>query len=309
MLRYIQAHFSEMGRTLAIYVTACLLMAVGTPASAKVILVTGAFSGLGLELSKEFLAQGHTVILSGRDLAKAPDISSFKNGENAMVLALDLGNESTLAPALSEVIRRFGRLDVLVHNASQTIQDEGPDISTDSLRRSLQVNFLGAAELTNLAMAHFERQRYGRVVYISSAASVVLQPGMSPYSTSKAAAETHFKTLALELGEHARRTGMDIDVSIMRIGVVRANYSPTIQAEPHGSGNAVSANLMAFLRSVSTTTPASVARTINETIEKKNANRFINVGFDGKILTAMSLVPASFTTTCTRILTALLPSK
>lgn len=121
----------------------------------KVILVTGAFSGLGQEVSKDLLARGYKVILAGRDLSRAPDLRQWKNGQNGFLISMDMGDLQGIAPALQKSVQHFGRLDVVIHNAAQLIQDEGPEIEMGNLRRSIEINLFGAAELTNLSMAYF----------------------------------------------------------------------------------------------------------------------------------------------------------
>lgn len=276
-------------------------LAQGKPSS-PVVLVTGAFSGLGLEISQDLLERGYRVAMAGRDLSKLPNHESMVGGENAFFVHMNMGDTSSIAPALDKIYARFGRLDAVVHNAAQVIQDEGPEVELASLRRSLEVNFLGAAELTNLSMNHFRRLKFGRIIYLSSAAAVMAQPGMAAYSASKAAAEAYFQTIALELDIENRERRTDIEATVLRIGVVRGNYVPTVQIDQNGTGRAVSVGLMKRLRSLSPTTPATVSNAIIRTIEKDPEN-LVRLGWDGKMLSAMSFLPPSLISLCSQLLT------
>lgn len=268
----------------------------------KVILITGGFSGLGQEVSKDLLARGYKVILAGRDLSRAPDLRQWKNGHNGLLVSMDMGNLPSIAPALEKAVQHFGRLDVVIHNAAQLIQDEGPEIEVANLRRSIEINLFGAAELTNLSLTYFRQTGFGRIIYFSSAASVMYQPGMAPYSTSKAAAEAYFQTIGLELEAETEQTGADIDATIFRIGVIRGNYTPKIQKDRHGKGRAVSEGLMSFLRSVSPTTPATVSEVVVQTVEKESKS-LVRVGLDSKVLSVVSMMPTSLTHSCAELLT------
>ena len=174
----------------------------GGESPAKVAMVTGASRGLGRELALFLAARGFALVVTARSAPELARAVADLEAKHATVKALpgdvaDAGHRK----ALVEAARAFGRLDVLVNNASEL----GPvplrplrDAQADDLRHVLEVNLVAPLALVNEALPLLERSR-GLVVDISSDAAVGAYPGWGLYGSSKAALDLATKTLANEL--------------------------------------------------------------------------------------------------------------
>lgn len=167
----------------------------------KVVLVTGASSGIGAELSRQFAAAGARVVLASRDINKLEEVAAAcrKLGGDAHVVLLDVTVEESCRDAIEQTVGHFGKLDILVNNAglrSHARLDEITDLSVyDTIMR---VNYLGAVWCTAYALPHLKKSK-GQVVAIASLQSWAGVPTRSAYSASKHAMMGFFDSIRIEL--------------------------------------------------------------------------------------------------------------
>jgi NAD(P)-dependent dehydrogenase (short-subunit alcohol dehydrogenase family) len=167
----------------------------------KVVLVTGASSGIGAELARQFAAAGAKTVLAARDIAKLEDVAAQcrKNGGDAFVVSLDVTDESSCRAAIESAVAHYGRLDILVNNAGLRFHgrfDEVTDLSAyDTVMR---VNYLGAVNCTFFALPHLKKSR-GQIVAIASLQSWTGVPTRSAYCASKHAMMGFFDSIRVEL--------------------------------------------------------------------------------------------------------------
>jgi NAD(P)-dependent dehydrogenase (short-subunit alcohol dehydrogenase family) len=168
----------------------------------RVALVTGANRGLGLETSRQLLAKGLTVVLSGRDetaLARAvrhldPDAT------RAMAVRLDVTDPPGIASAQRAIASRFGGVDVLVNNAAVLLfeDEEALAIPPDAYRRTFDTNVFGVLDVCRVFAPAMARAGYGRIVNVSSGAGqlTTMSTYAPAYSMSKAALNAFTRILA-----------------------------------------------------------------------------------------------------------------
>ena len=174
------------------------------PAPSKVAVVTGASRGLGRELALFLAARGFALVVTARSAAElARSVLAFE-AKDARVKALagdvaDAGHRK----ALVEAAREFGRLDVLINNASElgpTPLEPLRDARAEDLRHVFEVNLVAPLALVQAALPLLQHSR-GLIIDISSDAAVGAYPGWGLYGSSKAALDLATKTLAGELKE------------------------------------------------------------------------------------------------------------
>ena len=168
----------------------------------RVALVTGANRGLGLETSRQLLAQGLKVVLSGRDedaLGRAASTLS-SHGDRVMTVRLDVVDLGSIKAAQAAVERRLGRVDVLVNNAAVLIaeDDQVLSIPPDAYRRTFETNVFGAIEVCRVFAPAMARAGYGRIVNVSSRAGqlTTMSTYAPAYSMSKTALNAFTRILA-----------------------------------------------------------------------------------------------------------------
>lgn len=156
----------------------------------KVVLITGASSGIGLCTSKYFCERGFVVY--GLCRRKMQD-------ENINYISCDVTNLEQIKNAVQEVVKREGKIDVLINNAGFGISGSVENQDTEDIKKQFEVNFYGAVNVTQQVLPIMRKQGYGKILNTSSVASVIPIPFQSFYSASKSALDTWAKALRIEV--------------------------------------------------------------------------------------------------------------
>ncbi|KAJ8919150.1 hypothetical protein NQ315_012136 [Exocentrus adspersus] len=165
----------------------------------KVVLITGASSGIGAATAKVFAGLGATLALTGRNLENLQQVASACSAKTApLLLTGDLTNENDTKSILKKTIEHFGRLDVLVNNAG--ILESGSIQNTDlnQYDRVMNTNVRSIYHLTSLAVPHLIETK-GNIVNVSSVNGIRAFPGVLAYCMSKAAVDQFTRCAALDL--------------------------------------------------------------------------------------------------------------
>lgn len=155
----------------------------------QVAIVTGACSGLGLAMSKTLFALGVKLALFDLNREKLAEIKmQFFNNE-VEIYHLDISNESNVKESVEQVIKHFGRIDILINSAGITGQTalKSHEVDTENLLSVFGVNFMGAWFTSKYVIPYMLEKNYGRVLNIASIAGKEGNAGMLAYSSSKAA--------------------------------------------------------------------------------------------------------------------------
>lgn len=164
-------------------------------------LVTGASSGIGLDLSRELAKHSHDVVLVARTAAKLQEIAGElqKPGVNAHVIASDLSRPGAAEDIVSELKRRNIEIDLLVNNAGYGLT--GPFAGNDLQRElaMIQVNIVALTHLTKLLLRPMVARRRGRILNVASTAAFQPGPLMAVYYATKAYVLSFSEAIADEL--------------------------------------------------------------------------------------------------------------
>lgn len=159
----------------------------------RVALVTGASSGIGEASAKSLLAAGFTVYGTSQRGSTA--------GEGLFpMLPLDVTDDVSVAAAVAELIKREGRIDLLVNNAGFGVAPAGAEESSLAQAQSIfDTNFFGIVRMTRAVVPHMRQQGSGRIINIGSIIGVVPMPYVALYAASKHAVEGYSEALDHEL--------------------------------------------------------------------------------------------------------------
>ncbi len=156
-----------------------------------IILVTGASSGFGRAIASALLRVGHTVYGTSRTPA-----SSMQDG--VRMLPMDVRLPGSVDSAVEEIIRREGRIDVLINNAGMGIAGAAELASPDDIRLQMETNFIGCTNVCRAVLRHMRPRRKGMIINITSIAGIFSIPYQGLYSASKFAIEGYSQALAME---------------------------------------------------------------------------------------------------------------
>lgn len=164
----------------------------------KVILLTGASSGIGRETAIRLARQGHHVYGAARRLQLLQSLQA----QGVHPLQLDVTDPSSCAAAVQAVVSAEGRIDVLVNNAGYGHFGAVEDVPLSEARRQLEVNLFGLACLTRLVLPHMRHQHSGRIINTSSIGGHFTSYLGAWYHVSKYAVEAFSDALRMELRPH-----------------------------------------------------------------------------------------------------------
>ncbi|MHA7059900.1 oxidoreductase [Aquimarina sp. M1] len=180
----------------------------------KVILITGASSGIGKETAKQLSNEGHIVYTAARRINKLEDLAST----GGFTLKMDITKDADILNAVHTVIEKHQKIDVLVNNAGYAIYGAVEDTSIEDARRQFEVNIFGLGRLTQLVLPHMRKQQSGKIINISSMGGKMYTPLGSWYHATKHALEGWSDCLRLEIAQFG------IDVVIIEPGAIQTEF-------------------------------------------------------------------------------------
>lgn len=169
--------------------------------SGRVAIVTGAARGLGRATAERLYERGASVAVNVRDAERAEAVAASL-GERALGVPGDIAADGVPEEIVRRTLERFGRVDILVNNAAYARSTRFPDLSADEWREALEVNLTAPFLLTKAVLPQMRKQRYGRIINISSSAGrMVSTLGGAHYTASKAGLLGLTRASAKELGK------------------------------------------------------------------------------------------------------------
>jgi len=170
----------------------------------KVVLVTGAGRGMGVDIARATLDAGHRVVATARDSNRVTQ--ALGSPEDLLAVSLDITDPASVQAAVDAAVERFGRVDVLVNNAGNFYAGFFEEITPDDFRAQVETNLFGPLSVTRAVLPVMRAQRSGVVVTISSTAGLIGQEFCSAYAASKFALEGFMESLAPEVSPFGIRT-------------------------------------------------------------------------------------------------------
>jgi len=185
---------------------------------AKVWLITGASSGFGEALASAVIAAGDQVAATFRN-AKQAQTFTEQHGQQGLGLVMDVTEEGSMDSGIQQVLRVFGRVDVLVNNAGYGTIGAAEEFSMTEIREQMETNFFGAVALTKKVLPGMRENKSGCIVQLSSAAGFKATGGFGIYNASKFALEGFSEALAQEVSPFG------IQVVIVQPGPFRTKFA------------------------------------------------------------------------------------
>ncbi|MFJ5330110.1 oxidoreductase [Pectobacterium versatile] len=187
----------------------------------KVILVTGASSGIGEATALRLKASGHTIYAAARRIERMQKLAE----SDIRVLPLDVTDSVSVQTVVDTIIAECGRIDVVVNNAGYGSYGAVEEVSPEEGRAQFDVNVFGAVRLTQLVLPHMRAQRSGTVINITSMGGKIYTPLGAWYHGTKFALEAISDCLRLEVEPFG------IDVVVIEPGGIKTEWADIAAAK------------------------------------------------------------------------------
>lgn len=165
----------------------------------KIVIITGASSGIGKSLAEEFCRKGATVVATARSEDKLGILSTKLQTEGFKIFTVttDVTNENDCKNLINTTIARFGRIDILINNAGISMRALFEEVDLKVIRKLMDVNFWGTVYCSKFALPHLLKSK-GSLVGVSSIAGYKGLPGRAGYSASKFAMQGLLEVIRIE---------------------------------------------------------------------------------------------------------------
>jgi 3-oxoacyl-[acyl-carrier protein] reductase len=197
-------------------------------------LVTGASRGIGAATARALAEEGWSVAVNySRDREGAESIASSieETGGTALAIGADVADAAATDEMLAQVSEKLGPVLVLVNNAGVTADNLSMRLSDEDWNRVIEVNLTAAFRLTRAAIGTMMRQRFGRVINVSSVVGLRANPGQANYAASKAGLIAFTRTVAKEV---ARR---GVTVNAVAPGLIETHLTRDFTSNGEGNGS------------------------------------------------------------------------
>jgi NAD(P)-dependent dehydrogenase (short-subunit alcohol dehydrogenase family) len=259
----------------------------------KVVIVTGASSGIGKQTARLFSQNGYEVFATARSVERMEELKAL----GCATVRMDVTDEDSIQQAFKQIYARTDRVDVLVNNAGYGQNGFVEELPIQQLRYQFEVNVFGLVRVTQMVLPLMRRAGKGRIVNVGSVGGDFTSPGASAYHASKYALESITDGLRQEL------KGFGIQVSLIKPGGVDTeftNNSGQVYPQPV-EGNPYGGMRERFLRMTQSITdpsssgfsilkPIEVAQAIFDSAEANRPRTRVRVGRTAKMIPLMKSV-------------------
>jgi len=185
--------------------------------TSKAVLITGCSTGIGRATAEHLARRGWTVYATARRPERIQDLA----GAGCRILALDVCDEDSIRAAVGTVEQAEGAIGVLINNAGYGQEGAFEATPMAEIRRQFETNVFGLVRLTQLALPGMRRQRWGKVVNLSSMGGKLTLPGGAFYHATKHAVEALSDALRFEV------RGFGVDVIVIEPGPIKTSFGDT----------------------------------------------------------------------------------
>lgn len=187
----------------------------------KVWFITGTSKGMGLHLTKLLLALGHKVIATSRNTDIL--IEEIKENQNNLYpLQLDITSDADVKQAIDAIVKKVGRIDVVVNNAGYSLVGSMEEMTDEEFRATMDVNLFGTVNILRNVMPYLRKQHSGHIINISSNAGYVGFEKATSYNAAK------FGIIGLSEALHQELSNFGIKVTVVAPGQFRTAFMDSI---------------------------------------------------------------------------------
>lgn len=180
----------------------------------KVILITGASSGMGKETAIKLINEGHTVYAVARRIDEMEDLKML----GGHPLKMDVTKDEEIQQVINTILQNEGKIDVLWNNAGYGLYGSVEDVPLEDARKQFEVNVFGLAAITQKVVPHMRKEKHGTIINTSSMGGKMYTPMGAWYHATKHAVEGFSDCLRLELKQ------FNINVVVLEPGIIETEF-------------------------------------------------------------------------------------
>ena len=251
----------------------------------KVVIITGASSGIGKATAEKFVSKNFDVY----GLARKP---FSVNGVTTILC--DVEKNEDVTRAVNEIFAKTGKIDILINNAGMGISGSIEFSSLENIEKQMNINFMGAVRMTKAVLPIMRKQGFGRIINITSPAGAIFpMPYQAFYATSKAALENFTQSLRIEVKPFKIKV-CSVVPGDTKTGFTSARIKNTNDSESVYKNENISVSRMEKYEQKGIA-PSKVANVIYKSATRKNPPPMVLVGFAYKLYNlANKLLPKRF---------------
>jgi short-subunit dehydrogenase len=247
----------------------------------KVALITGASAGIGKETAIELKNRGFIVYGAARRTEKMKDLSDF----GIHTISLDVTNEESMVNCVNEILEKEGQIDILVNNAGYGSYGAVEDVPMEEARRQVEVNLFGLARVTQLVLPSMRKNRFGKIVNVSSMGGKVWTSFGGWYHATKFAVEGFSDCLRMEVEPFG------IDVIVVEPGGIATDWGiiaaenlrkVSVDGAYEQAANKSADNMVKTYTGTLLTKPEVIARCIGKAVTVRRPKTRYLIGFGAK---------------------------
>jgi len=166
----------------------------------KVVVITGASSGIGSACALQCAKEGAHVVIAARSNDKLEHTANeiVSKGGHVLIVNADVSSEDECKNIINKTIDKFGKIDILINNAGISMRAMFEDVQPAVIKKLMDINFYGMLYCTKYALPHILKEG-GSIVGVSSLAGIAPLPGRTGYSASKHAMNGFLRTLRVDI--------------------------------------------------------------------------------------------------------------
>lgn len=163
----------------------------------KVVVITGASSGIGKALAEKFAAEGFDLVLAARRIDRLEELQKKLSNVEVLPVKTDVTSIEDCQNLIDKAIEKFGKINILINNAGISMRASFEDLELDVLHKLMNVNYWGTVYCTKFALPHILKEK-GSIVGVISTGGYIGLPGRTGYSGSKFAVRGFLDTVRIE---------------------------------------------------------------------------------------------------------------
>lgn len=255
----------------------------------KVILITGASSGIGYQTAEMLAREGHKVYGAARHVESLEALKPL----GVEGIDMDVTDNASMEAGVKAIIDKEGRIDILINNAGYGSYGSIEEVPIDEAKRQLEVNVFGAMRLVQLVLPYMRKQHFGRIINTSSIGGRITTYFGGWYHASKYAIEALSNALRMELQEFG------IDVVLIEPGGIKTEWGiiaanklkETVKGTPYEkAGNTCADGMIKLYSGNRLSKPEVVAKTMCKAVKAKRPKARYLCGYMARLIVYMGMI-------------------